>query len=241
MGRTKKDTKSPLNATPWQRLCTCQKLKLVGQKFLYVVRRFKQCIIAPLALLYSLCCPSLFKWTPSYDKYELEARQSPRCVQYMAKGSGSKTPWRYCVRICTLALKAPTGCLLTVWPTHTKRTPSSWWSKQTKSSMAEPTDAGDDRRRVRSLVPICKNTTSGLKRSTSVKSNRLTLSIVWPPTPCQWIVTEVLMFKLRLYVGLFLIIKSRSLRIKEWPKIRTLGCSIQRKGCKRTRLKNLNR
>ena len=147
----------------------------------------------------------------------------------MAKGSGSKTPWRYCARICTFALNAPTGCLLTVWPTQTKRTPYSLWSKQTKSSMAEPTDAGEDRRRVRSLVPICKITTSGLKRATSVKSNRLTLSIVRPPTPCQWIVTGVLMFKLRLYVGLFLIIKSRSLRIKEWPKIRTLGCSMQTK------------
>ena len=191
--------------------------------------RFKQCSTAPLTLLYSLCCPSVFKWTPSYDKYEREARQNPRCVQYMAKGSGSKTPWRYCARICTFALNAPTGCLLTVWPTQTKRTPYSLWSKQTKSSMAEPTDAGEDRRRVRSLVPICKITTSGLKRSTSVKSNRLTLSIVRPPTPCQWIVTGVLMFKLRLYVGLFLIIKSRSLRIKEWPKIRTLGCSIPTK------------
>ena len=156
--------------------------------------RFKQCSTAPLTLLYSLCCPSVFKWTPSYDKYEWEACQSPRCVQYMAKGNGSKTPWRYCARICTFALNALTGCLLTVWPTQTKQTPYSLWIKQTKSSMAEPTDAGEDRRRVRSLVPICKITTSGLKCSTSVISNHLTLSIVRPPTPCQWIVTGVLMF-----------------------------------------------
>ena len=128
-----------------------------------VVMRFKQCITAPLTLLYSLCCPFVFKWTPSYDKYELDARQNPRCIQYMAKGSGSKTPWRYCAMICTFALKVPTGCLLTVWPTQIKRTPYSASSKQTKSSMAEPTDAGEDRRRVRSLVPTCKNTTSGLK------------------------------------------------------------------------------
>ena len=95
--------------------------------------------------------------------------------------------------------------------------------------MAETTDAGEDRRRVRLLVLICKNTTSGFKRSTSVKSNRLTLSIVRPPTSCQWIVTGLLMFKLRLYVWLFLIIKYGSRCIKEWPKIRTLGCSIRTK------------
>ena len=96
--------------------------------------------------------------------------------------------------------------------------------------MAEPTDAGEDRRRVRSLVPTCKNTTSGLKRSTSVKSNHLTLSIVRPPTPCQRIVTEVLMFRLRLYVGLFL--KSRSLRKRSDTKSGPLTVPYREKNTK---------